>query len=212
MNKNKYKLLLFLLFGFTFGSGSEVQHFNFPLYSILPFLGILLSIAIIPLVSHHFWEKYYGKVSLFWALSFILPFLFISRADAVREILHVILLEYLPFIILLFSLYTVAGGICLRGTIISSPSITWTLNCFFVKKSFISVDNVDFPAPDMPVIQTIWALLLTHLLLNFGITFFKFSGLREVWAILTTSHQERNVTWIMVERWSNHVNSSWIYF
>ena len=105
-------------------AGGDSHHVDFPLYSIIPFLGILLSIAIFPLISHHFWEKNYGKISLFWAMLFLIPFVFSHGFSiALYHSLHVILLEYIPFIILLLALYTVAGGICLKGTIVSTPMI-----------------------------------------------------------------------------------------
>ena len=92
------------------------------LYSILPFIGILLSIAIIPLISPGFWHHNYGKVSLFWSLMFIIPFIYTYGISLTRyEILHVLLLEYIPFIILLLSLYTVSGGIRLKGSLVGTP-------------------------------------------------------------------------------------------
>ena len=58
----------------------EVPHLdgrieNLGIYWIIPFVGILLSIAVFPLVAAHFWHQHFGKISLFWALSLILPFL-----------------------------------------------------------------------------------------------------------------------------------------
>ena len=41
---------------------------------IIPFVGMLMSIAVLPLIAHHFWEKHYGKISLMWALLFYIPF------------------------------------------------------------------------------------------------------------------------------------------
>ena len=40
----------------------------------IPFVGILLSIALMPLFTPHFWHHHYGKVSAFWALAFLVPF------------------------------------------------------------------------------------------------------------------------------------------
>ena len=39
----------------------------------LPFVGILLSIALFPLFRPHFWERHLGKVSAFWAALVIVP-------------------------------------------------------------------------------------------------------------------------------------------
>jgi Na+/H+ antiporter NhaD/arsenite permease-like protein len=90
----------------------------------LPFVGILLSIAIMPLVVPHFWHHHFGKVSAAWALAFIAPFAVLYGFDlALYEVLHTLLLEYIPFIILLFALFTVAGGIYVRGNLHGSPGL-----------------------------------------------------------------------------------------
>ena len=47
---------------------------DFNLYWLIPFMGILLSIAIIPLLKPRFWHHHYGKVSAFWAASFLTLF------------------------------------------------------------------------------------------------------------------------------------------
>ena len=89
---------------------------------IIPFIGILLSIAVLPLVASHFWHNNFGKVSVFWALAFILPFLFIEGLSVtLYEVLHIVLLDYIPFIILLLSLFTISGGIRLKGTLVGTP-------------------------------------------------------------------------------------------
>lgn len=84
----------------------------------LPFAGLLLSIAIGPTLFHHFWEKHYGKIAAFWGVLTLLP-LALSRGwvVAAEAMLHTIVLEYVSFIILLFALYTIAGGIFLSGRI-----------------------------------------------------------------------------------------------
>lgn len=98
------------------GLGTEL-----PLWSIIPFIGILLSIAIFPLVAPHFWHHHYGKVALFWALLLGIPFLFFYRGDAAHAILDTYLMEYIPFIILLWSLFTVSGGILVKGAPVGTP-------------------------------------------------------------------------------------------
>lgn len=90
----------------------------------LPFVGILLSIAIMPLAAAHFWHHHYGKTSAAWALAFVVPFAVLYGFDlALYEVLHTLLLEYIPFIILLFALFTVAGGIYVRGNLHGSPGL-----------------------------------------------------------------------------------------
>jgi Na+/H+ antiporter NhaD/arsenite permease-like protein len=94
-----------------------------PLWSCLPFAFMLLSIALWPLISPEFWHHHFGKISAFWALSLAAPFVAVFRGTAVYEILHILLADYVPFIILLWSLYTVSGGILLRGTLRGTPII-----------------------------------------------------------------------------------------
>ena len=90
----------------------------------VPFVGILLSIALFPLLAPAFWHHHFGKVSAFWAFAFLLPFLAVFGWElALFEVLHVGLLEYIPFIILLLSLFTVAGGIRLTGRLVGTPVV-----------------------------------------------------------------------------------------
>ncbi|MEM6490659.1 MAG: sodium:proton antiporter [Pseudomonadota bacterium] len=89
---------------------------------IAPFIGILLSIALFPLIAPNFWHHNFGKISAFWAIAFLGPFAAVfGFGVALEEVLHVLLLEYIPFIILLFSLYTVAGGVRVRGALVGTP-------------------------------------------------------------------------------------------
>jgi len=94
-----------------------------PLWSILPFAGILLSIALFPLMAPHFWHRHYPKVSLFWTLVFAAPFLLAYRMSAWHEVLHIYLVDYVPFIILLWGLFAVSGGLVLRGTMAGTPKV-----------------------------------------------------------------------------------------
>ena len=100
------------------GLGAELA-----LWTCLPFAGILLSIALFPLVAPKFWHHHFPKASAFWALVFAVPFLIAYRGEALHEILHVYIIDYIPFIILLWALFTVSGGIFVRGTIKGTPAI-----------------------------------------------------------------------------------------
>lgn len=92
-----------------------------PLWSVIPFAGILLSIALFPLLAPHFWHDHYGKTAAFWAVLFALPFVFFFKGAAVQEIVHIFLVDYTPFIILLWGLFTIAGGIAIRGQMRGTP-------------------------------------------------------------------------------------------
>ena len=90
----------------------------------VPFAGILLSIAIIPLVAPIFWHHHFGKVSAAWALAFLVPFAMVFGAGAAGAgVVHALLAEYIPFIILLTALFTVAGGIYIKGNLHGSPGL-----------------------------------------------------------------------------------------
>jgi Na+/H+ antiporter NhaD/arsenite permease-like protein len=94
----------------------------------LPFVGILLSIALFPVLAPHFWEHHYAKVSAFWALLLMAALTFKAGAAATFDaVLHTALLEYIPFILLLLALFTVAGGILVRGNIHGSPGTNTAL-------------------------------------------------------------------------------------
>lgn len=90
----------------------------------LPFAGLLLSIALMPLLLPQFWHHHYGKVTAAWALAFLLPYAARFGVDAAgASLAHALLADYLPFIILLTALFTVAGGIFLRGNLHGSPQL-----------------------------------------------------------------------------------------
>ena len=129
----KYIYLLFLFPIQLFGeSGEGSNHFPhldgsiLTIYWVIPFAGILLSIAIFPLVAPHFWHKNFGKVSLFWTISLLIPLLFSNHVGfnvTLYEVLHVGLLEYVPFIILLLALFTISGGVQLKGSLVGKPIV-----------------------------------------------------------------------------------------
>ena len=90
----------------------------------VPFAGILLSIALMPLLVPHFWHHHFGKVSAAWALLFLLPFAAVfGPGAAAAGVAHALLAEYIPFIILLTALFAVAGGIFLRGNLHGSAAL-----------------------------------------------------------------------------------------
>lgn len=90
----------------------------------IPFTGILLSIALLPLLAPAFWHRHYGKVAGAWGLAFVLPFAAqYGPALAGTSFVHALLAEYIPFIVLLTALFTIAGGIHIRGNLHGSPAL-----------------------------------------------------------------------------------------
>ena len=95
---------------------------------VLPFVGILLSIALLPLLAPAFWHHHFGKVALGWAAAFVLPYLALTGfAATYYVVLHPMLIEYIPVIILLLDLFTVAGGIFVQGDIRGGPATNTTI-------------------------------------------------------------------------------------
>lgn len=90
----------------------------------VPFAGLLLSIAIGPLLLPRLWHDHYGKIAAAWSLLTLAAIAwFAGGSSMLAAFVHVMLAEYLSFIVLLFALYTVAGGIVVSGDIKGTP---WT--------------------------------------------------------------------------------------
>ena len=93
-----------------------------PVWSILPFAGTLLSIALLPLFAPHFWESN-GNKALVSAL-FGLPVALYLVAGFGHEGVHQLVekgMEYASFILLLLSLFAITGGIVVRGSLSGTP-------------------------------------------------------------------------------------------
>ena len=89
----------------------------------LPFAGMILSIALFPLLAPHFWEHHQGKIAAVWAALVTFPLaLSVGLGPVMHALVHTALLEYIPFILLLLALFTVAGGIVVRGNLHGSPT------------------------------------------------------------------------------------------
>lgn len=94
----------------------------------VPFAGLLLSIAIMPLAAPQLWHHHFGKISAGWALAFLLPSLFVAGpSTTMYELIHTVLQEYIPFLVLLFALFTVAGGVLIRGNLHGSPGLNTSI-------------------------------------------------------------------------------------
>ncbi|KQP04375.1 sodium:proton antiporter [Pseudorhodoferax sp. Leaf265] len=90
----------------------------------LPFAGVLLSIALFPLFAMRIWHHHYGKITAAWALAFFVPFVWVFGPGlAGASLVHALLAEYIPFIVLLTALFAVAGGIYIRGNLHGSPAL-----------------------------------------------------------------------------------------
>lgn len=89
-----------------------------PIWSIIPFVGMLLSIAIMPMVKAEWWEKHQLAVAVFWSLVFLVPFVIAYGWEiTAEELAESVVGDYIPFLVLLFGLFTVSGGIYIKGSI-----------------------------------------------------------------------------------------------
>ena len=88
----------------------------------LPFAGLLFTIATGPLVLPGIWHRHYGKIAAGWALMTLVPLVVAFGAKpALVAFVHAMLADYMSFIILLFALYTVAGGCLVTGNLGGRP-------------------------------------------------------------------------------------------
>ncbi len=125
MNLKKFLFSLFLMVPAILnaaeaksGAAAEIS-----ILWVLPFVGILLCIAIFPLVNAHFWEKNLWWISLG---VFCLPMALIFTIFMGVELRHLTFekgLEYVSFIILLGSLFTISGGILIKGSLTGTPVV-----------------------------------------------------------------------------------------
>ena len=108
--------------------GAEIDGSALSAWWALPFAGMLLSIALLPLAAPLLWHHHFGKISAGWALLLLLP-LTVAQGSGVTAALlvHTLLAEYIPFIVLLCALFTVAGGIYVRGNLHGSPGLNTAL-------------------------------------------------------------------------------------
>ena len=113
-----------LLLAPSLSMASELDGSSLSVAWAVPFAGILLSIALLPLLTPIFWHHHFGKVAAAWGALFLLPFAVVyGPAAAGTGFVHALLAEYIPFIVLLTALFTVAGGIHIRGNLHGSPGL-----------------------------------------------------------------------------------------
>jgi len=97
----------------------------------LPFVGILLTIATGPLVFPKLWHRHYGKLAFVWSTLTIAPLAALyGTPAAIAAFVHAMLAEYLSFIVLLFALYVVAGGILVTGNLRGTPLVNTVILAF----------------------------------------------------------------------------------
>ncbi len=135
----------------------------------LPFAGLLLSIALLPLLVPHFWHARHGLVAAFWAAAFLVPAALVHGFAATGgATAHVMIEEYVPFLALLFSLYVISGGIRLRGAFTGTPgSNTAALAGGMVLASFAGTTGACMVLVRPLIDANAWRSSRAHLLVFF---------------------------------------------
>lgn len=97
---------------------------NISLAFCIPFIGMLLSVAIFPLIAGEWWEKKKQYIVILWSLLFLIPFAVKYSAGVMGEtLLDIVLNDYMTFIILLFGLFCVSGNIAIKGNFSGAPKV-----------------------------------------------------------------------------------------
>lgn len=105
-------------------SSKRIADGDVSLILCIPFAGMLLSIAVFPLINSELWEKIKPYSVAFWSLLFLIPFSLIYGAGtALEQLLESMVGDYLTFIILLLGLFCVAGNITLKGDLVGTPKL-----------------------------------------------------------------------------------------
>ncbi|MCX8655239.1 sodium:proton antiporter [Gilliamella sp. B2840] len=118
---SSFILLLFIPFDLY---ASDFNGDQLSLVWAVPFIGILLSIALCPLFLVRLWHYHYGKIIIFWTTLFMVSAIFsFGMQTTINLTSHAILEEYIPFIVLLLALFTVSGGVLIKSDVISTPKL-----------------------------------------------------------------------------------------
>jgi Na+/H+ antiporter NhaD/arsenite permease-like protein len=121
------------------------------LWTVVPFVGLLLSIALLPLRAPHFWEdhKNKGLVAFLWSLPIAVFFLFHAPHELVLS-----LKDYASFLLLLTALFIISGGIVLKGDLKATPEV----NALFLLVGAVLANFVGTTGASMllirPLLQT----------------------------------------------------------
>jgi len=155
-------LISFLFPTVVFASSGNAQ-VDFPVWSVVFFVSLILSIAIFPLINAEWWGKRFGYVTL--ALSIPAAILILTKE---KMLLVHSLIEYVSFIILLGSLFIISGGIVIRTAARGTPE----LNCFFLLQGAIFANLIGTTGASMVLIRPMirankWRNKVSHIFIFF---------------------------------------------
>ena len=105
-------------------AAENTQDAAVPVWLCIPFAGLLLCIAIMPLIKEEWWGSHQPLAVAFWILVMAVPFaLYYGAGQMAETVLDCAVNDYLTFIILLFGLFCVSGNITMEGDFAGSPRI-----------------------------------------------------------------------------------------
>lgn len=133
---------------------------------ILPFIVMLLAIALMPFIHKHYWERHYPKIAV--ALGSITVFYYLFILHHPQRMLHVAY-EYISFMALIGSLFVVAGGIHIRVKGESTPAI----NCLYLAIGAFLANIIGTTGASMLLIRP-WIRANKYRITQFHIVFFIF--------------------------------------
>jgi Na+/H+ antiporter NhaD/arsenite permease-like protein len=135
-------------------------------WMVLPFAALLLCIALMPLLAHHFWEQHYPKISV--ALGGITAAYYLFGLGASHAVLHS-LMEYISFMALVGSLYVISGGINIRVKGSATPAI----NVLFLLIGSFIANIIGTTGASMLLIRP-WIRMNKYRITQYHIAFFIF--------------------------------------
>ena len=149
-----------------------------PIWSIIPFVGMLLSIAIFPIVKGEWWESHQLHVAAFWSLLFLVPFaVAYGVGEATYELAEVVIVDYIPFVVLLFGLYVAAGGIHIAGSIVGTTrNNVVMLGIGMVLASFIGTTGAAMTLIRPVLRANLWRKYKAHIVVFFIFTVANIGG------------------------------------
>lgn len=114
-----------LLFCPVYVQAAESAHdASVPIWLCIPFAGLLLCIAVMPLIKEEWWGRNQPLAVAFWILAMAVPFaVYYGFGEMAEAVLDCTVNDYLTFIILLFGLFCVSGNITMEGDFAGSPRI-----------------------------------------------------------------------------------------
>ena len=95
-----------------------------PVWSVIPFVVLLLCIAIMPLFAAHWWEHNHHQNKAIVAVGLaaaVAIYMLWAWGGSGGEALQHVVLEYISFIILLGSLFLITGGVYVKGSLNGTP-------------------------------------------------------------------------------------------